>query len=177
MRYERLTLLPLLAAALILAGCGDHEDDLRSWMADVSKDLKPNLKPLPPIQQAETVTYQGAGQVDPFRPTKIEPDKKSGMFVPDANRRREPLEAYPLETLKMVGVLIKGGQSHAIIAADKTLHQVHVGNYMGQNYGRVTAISESEITLKELVEDANGEWVERVSTLQLQEQAPQEAKK
>mgnify|MGYP000880858758 FL=1 len=77
----------------------------------------------------------------------------------------------------MVGVLIKGGQSHAIIAADKTLHQVHVGNYMGQNYGRVTAISESEVTLKELVEDANGEWVERVSTLQLQEQAPQEAKK
>lgn len=77
----------------------------------------------------------------------------------------------------MVGVIIKQGQSHAIIAADKTLHQVRVGNYLGQNYGQITAISETEIALKELVEDQSGEWAERVSTLQLQEQAPQEAKK
>ena len=177
MRYMRLTLLPLAAAALIVGGCSDQEDDLRNWMAEASKDLKPNLKPLPQIQQAVVVSYQGASLIDPFRPAKLEPDKKSGMFMPDANRRREPLESYPLETLKMVGVLIKKGQSHAIVAVDKALHQVRVGNYMGQNYGKVTAISESEVTLKELVEDASGEWVERISTLQLQEQSPQEAKK
>ena len=173
----RLTLLLPLAAALIVSGCSDQEDDLRTWMTEASKDLKPNLKPLPPIQQMVPVSYQGGGTTDPFKAAKLESDKKSGMFVPDANRRREPLEAYPLESLKMVGVLIKQGQSHAIIAADKTLHQVRVGNYLGQNYGQITAISETEITLKELVEDQSGEWAERISTLQLQEQAPQEAKK
>lgn len=172
----QLTLMLPLMAALALSGCSDEQDDLRNWMTDASKDLKPNLKPLPPIQQAAEVVYEGAGKVDPFRMAKLEPDKKSGMFMPDANRRKEPLESFPLESLKMVGVLIKRGQSHAIIVADKTLHQVRVGNYLGQNYGQITAISESEITLKELVEDASGEWTERMSTLQLQEQAP-EAKK
>lgn len=173
----RLTLMISLAASALLVGCSDQQQDLRDWMADVSKDLKPNLKPLPQIRQAAVVTYQGSGMLDPFRAAKLEPDKKSGMFVPDANRRREPLESYPLESLKMVGVLMKQGQAHAIIAADKTLHQVKVGNYLGQNYGKITAIGESEVTLKELVEDAGGEWTERISTLQLQEQAPQEAKK
>jgi type IV pilus assembly protein PilP len=114
--------------------------------------------------------------IDPFKVSKLEPDKKSGVFVPDANRRREPLEAYPLESLKMVGVLIKRGQSHAIIAADKTLHQVRLGIISGRTTGR-SRPSETEVTLKELVEDAGGEWAERISTLQLQEQAPQEAKK
>jgi len=175
-RIMRLTVLPL-AAALLLGGCSDQQDDLRNWMEEASRDLKPNLKPLPPIQQVVPVSYQGAALIDPFKPAKLEPDKKSGLFVPDANRRREPLESYPLESLKMVGVLIKQGQSHAIVAADKTLHQVKVGNYLGQNYGHITAITETEVTLKELVEDSAGEWAERISTLQLQEQAPQEGKK
>ena len=177
MTIMRLKLLLPMAAALLMAGCGDRQEDLRNWMAEASKDLKPNLKPLPAIKQVEPVSYQGEGQIDPFRAAKLEPDKKAGMFIPDANRRREPLEAYPLESLKMVGVLIRKGQTHAIVAADKTLHQLRVGNYLGQNYGQITAISETEITLKELVEDAGGEWGERISTLQLQEQAPQEAKK
>jgi type IV pilus assembly protein PilP len=173
----RLTLVvPLLVSAL-LAGCSDQQQDLRDWMAEASKDLKPNLKPLPPIRQASVVNYDGGGMLDPFKPAKLEPDKKSTMFMPDANRRREPLEAYPLESLRMVGVMMKKGQVHAIIAVDKTLHQVKVGNYLGQNYGKITAISESDVSLKELVEDASGEWTERISTLQLQEQAPQEAKK
>ena len=177
MKSVRLTALLPLAAVLLLSGCGDEQDDLRSWMEENSKGLKPNLKPLPPIQQVVPVNYQGAGKIDPFRVAKLEPDKKGGQFAPDANRRREPLEAYPLESLKMVGVLMKHGQSHAIIVADKTLHQIKVGNYLGQNYGQVTAITETEVTLKELVEDASGEWTERISTLQLQEQAPQESKK
>ncbi len=177
MKSVRLTALLPLAAVLLLSGCGDEQDDLRGWMEENSKGLKPNLKPLPPIQQVVPVNYQGASKVDPFRVAKLEPDKKGGQFAPDANRRREPLEAYPLESLKMVGVLMKRGQSHAIIFADKTLHQVKVGNYLGQNYGQITAITETEVTLKELVEDASGEWTERISTLQLQEQAPQESKK
>ncbi|MBS0347772.1 MAG: pilus assembly protein PilP [Proteobacteria bacterium] len=173
----RLTLMVPLLASVLLAGCSDQQQDLRDWMAEASKDLKPSLKPLPPIRQASVVTYQGSGLIDPFKPAKLEPDKKSALFTPDANRRREPLEAYPLESLRMVGVMMKKGQVHAIIAVDKTLHQVKVGNYLGQNYGKITAITESDVSLKELVEDASGEWTERISTLQLQEQAPQEAKK
>ncbi len=175
----RLTLLLPLAAALIVSGCSDQEDDLRAWMTEASKDLKPNLKPLPPIQQMVPVSYEGVGDAtDPFKAAKLEPDKKSGHV----RARRQPAPRTPgrvsaAESLKMVGVLIKQGQSDAIIAADKTLHQVRVGNYLGQNYGQITGISETEITLKELVEDQSGEWAERISTLQLQEQAPQEAKK
>lgn len=173
----RQSILPILMVVALVAGCSSGEDDLRAWMADSSKDLKPNLKPLPPIKQAVQVIYEGETLQDPFKPAKLDPDKKSGMYMPDANRRREPLEAYTLESLKMVGVLIKQGQTQAVIAADKTLHQVKVGNYMGQNYGQVTSISENEITLKELIEDASGEWTERITTLQLQELSPQEAKK
>ncbi len=91
----RLTALLPLTAALFLYGCSDQQDDLRNWMAEASKDLKPNLKPLPPIQQVAAVSYQGASLIDPFKVSKLEPDKKSGVFVPDANRRREPLEAPP----------------------------------------------------------------------------------
>ncbi|MDD3352882.1 pilus assembly protein PilP, partial [Zoogloea sp.] len=135
-------LLPL-ALSVSLAACSDEQQDMRAWMNEASRDLKPNLRPLPPIQQGEEVAYDAAGLVDPFRPAKLEPDKKSNQFIPDANRRKEPLEAYPLESLKMVGVLLKGGQAHAIVAMDKTLHQVRVGNYLGQNYGQVTAINET----------------------------------
>lgn len=177
MKIVRLPAMLPLVVALLLSGCSDDQGDLRSWMEENSKGLKPNLKPLPPIQQVVPVAYEGAGKVDPFRVAKLEPDKKGGQFAPDANRRREPLESYPLESLKMVGVLLRHGQANAIISADKTLHQVKVGNYLGQNYGQITAITETEITLKELVEDANGEWTERISTLQLQEQTPQESKK
>ena len=92
MKSVRLTALLPLAAVLLLSGCGDEQDDLRSWMEENSKGLKPNLKPLPPIQQVVPVNYQGASKVDPFRVAKLEPDKKGGQFAPDANRRREPLE-------------------------------------------------------------------------------------
>lgn len=88
---------------------------------------------------------------------------------PNLDRRREPLEAYPLESLKMVGVLMQNKVVHALVQVDKSLYQVKVGNYMGQDFGVVTAISESEVTLRELVEDMNGDWVERTSSLLLQE--------
>lgn len=86
------------------------------------------------------------------------------------DRRREPLEAYPLESMQMVGVLEQGRTVHALVSVNNTLHQVKVGHYMGQNFGVVTAISESEVTLRELVEDVYGDWVERTSSLVLQEQ-------
>ncbi|GAA5176426.1 type 4a pilus biogenesis lipoprotein PilP [Niveibacterium umoris] len=158
-------------ALAVLSGCGggDHAG-VRQWMEESSKDLKGRVPPLPQLQTFPVVAYDAGALIDPFRPAKIEAAKGGGGGAkPDLNRRREPLESYPLESLRMVGILSMKGKPMAIISADKTLYQVGVGNYMGQNFGVITNVSESEITLKELIEDTNGDWVERVNTLQLQE--------
>lgn len=137
--------------------------------------MKVGVKPLPGMQVFPAVEYEAAGLVQPFDANRLAVDKKAGKSNgPDVNRRREPLESFPLESLKLVGVMVKGKDTHAVIKAGASLFQARVGNYMGQNFGVITRISESEVTLKELVEDLNGEWTERTSSLQLQEQ---EAKK
>lgn len=168
--------LVMLAA---LSGCGgDEHQELKQWMADSSKELKGRIPPLPQIKTFPVVAYDAIELLDPFSAKKLDAGKGSRSNntgpKPDLNRRREPLEVFPLETLKMVGAMTLAGKPVAVVLADRTLYQASVGNYMGQNFGVVTKITESEITLKELIEDANGDWVERVSTLQLQDQ---EAKK
>lgn len=160
----------------MLAGCGGNDHaSVKQWMDESSKDLKGRVPPLPQLKTFPVVAYDAGALIDPFRPAKIEAAKGGGGGAkPDLNRRREPLESYPLESLRMVGIMTMKGKPIAIVNADKTLYQVGVGNYMGQNFGVITNVSESAITLKELIEDTNGDWVERVNTLQLQEQ---EAKK
>ena len=163
----------ILIVCLALAACGNEEhQDLKQWMNEATKDLKGGIPPLPEIKPFPVIAYDASNLPDPFRPSKIEPEKRpasSGGIQPDLNRRREALEAYPLESLKMVGTLMQSKRAHALIAADKNVHQVKVGNYMGQNFGIVTKISEDEVTLRELVADSLGEYSERSSTLKLQE--------
>jgi type IV pilus assembly protein PilP len=162
----------IFLACLGLAGCGGEEhQDLRQWMKESTKDFKGRVPPLPEIKSFPPVAYEAIDLLEPFNSAKIEPEKKpgSGGLKPDFERRKEPLEAYPLESLKMVGVLVKGKMTHALVQADKTLHQVKIGNYMGQNFGIITEIGETEIKLKELVSDSLGDYAERTSTLQLQE--------
>lgn len=173
MRILAVTLLTCL-----LAGCGGGEhEDLKQWMKESTRDLKAKVPPLPEIKPFPVVAYEGTELTDPFNPRKIEPEKKGGGGAgPDVNRRREPLEAYPLESLRMVGALHNAKGVNAVVQADRAYHQVRVGNYLGQNFGVVTRISESEVTLKELVQDSAGDWTERTSTLQLQEKQ-QEARK
>jgi type IV pilus assembly protein PilP len=109
--------------------------------------------------------------VDPFKASKIGPEDKKGGggFRPDLDRPKEPLESYPLESLKYVGVMTRNKTSYAIVQADGSLFQVRLGNYMGQNFGVIVGVSEVEVTLRELVQDAAGDWIERTSSLQLQE--------
>ena len=90
---------------------------------------------------------------------------------PELARRKEPLEAFPLDSMSVVGSIIRAGQPVALIKVDNLLYQVKLGNYLGQNYGRVMKINESEITLREIVQDAVGEWIERIATLELQERS------
>ncbi|MBZ0131612.1 MAG: pilus assembly protein PilP [Rhodocyclaceae bacterium] len=162
----------ILLGCLMLAACGgeDHQD-LRQWMKESTKDFKGKIPPLPEIKSFPAVAYEAGDLVEPYNASKIEPERKAGGggIKPDLDRRKEPLEAYPLESLKMVGTLTKGKMVHALVQADKNLHQVKIGNYMGQNFGIITDINETEVQLKELVPDSLGDYTERTSTLQLQE--------
>lgn len=162
----------VLGVGLLLLGCsGEEHEDLKNWMKAQEQEMRPKLTPLPKLASFPAVDYDAGALVDPFQPVRLEPEKRpgSGANAPDPNRRREPLEAYPLEALKMVGQMMMNGRPVALILADKTVYQVKIGNYMGQNFGVVTKISEAQVVLKELIEDANGDWVERESTIELQE--------
>jgi type IV pilus assembly protein PilP len=93
------------------------------------------------------------------------------LLVAELARRREPLEAFPLDSMTMVGSVAKQGTPYALLSVDKLLYQVRPGDYLGQNYGRINKITETEIVLREIVQDAAGEWIERAAKLQLQEKA------
>lgn len=159
----------------ILASCGGEEhQDIKQWMKEQSKDMRGRVPPLPEIKPFPIVSYDATDLLDPYRPAKIEPTKKpeagGGGLRPDLNRPREELEKYPLESLKMVGTMDLGGKNFAIIQVDRKVYRVTAGNYMGLNYGRIMKVTEAEVQLKELIQDTQGNWDERDSSLQLQEQ-------
>ncbi|MBW7901157.1 MAG: pilus assembly protein PilP [Rhodocyclaceae bacterium] len=157
--------------ALLLAGCGGGEqEELRQWMAEETKGMRGSVPPLPQVKPYEPVPYDAAGLVDPFRPAKMQADQKpsGGGLQPDLHRPKEPLEAYPLESIRYVGAMTRNRQWHGIVQVDGALHQVRPGNYMGQDFGVIVRIAETEMDLRELVQDSAGDWVERTRTLYLQ---------
>lgn len=176
MRFPAWVVVSLYSIPL-LWGCGSGEhEDIKQWMAESSMDLKGRAPPLPELKPFPIVSYEGMQGSDPFSDTRLEPEKKegSGTNGPDLNRPKEQLESFPLESLSYVGIVTKGksNSKHGLILADGVVFSVGVGNYLGQNYGRITAIGESEIVLKEILQDPSGqtaEWVERQATLQMQE--------
>ena len=164
------------AAALVLAGCGgDEHGDLKQELAQLTKDFRGQVPPLPQVKPYEPVPYTAEGQVDPFRSDRIEvaqigprgPDKSK--IAEHEKRIKEPLEAFPLESIQMLGTITQDKETFALVKAGPNLYRVKKGNYMGQNFGVITAIDEGQIRLKELVQDSGGEWVERASALQLVE--------
>jgi type IV pilus assembly protein PilP len=148
-------------------------------MLEQKNQMRPHIKPISEPKQFKPESYSEAGMADPFSPDKLTQALKrdaaqpstttSALITPELARRKEALEAYPLDTMVMVGSLIQKGKPAALIRVDKLLYQVRPGNYLGMNYGRVTKITETEVTLREIVQDAVGEWIERPATLQLQE--------
>lgn len=173
---KRILLLTLCA---MLAACadGDHED-VRRWMEDNSRDLRGRIAKLPEVLPYQPVPYEVESLTDPFRPSKIEPDAKyrqgngkGGAFQPDfeaRDLRNEVLEKYPLESLTMIGRLVINGRPIALIKYEDRVRQVKVGGYIGLDFGVVTAITENEVKVKELVQDSAGDWSERSSSLLLQ---------
>ena len=156
---------------LALAACGgESHQDLRAWMQDQGKGVKGKLDPLPQVKPYEPFTYNAFDLPDPFKPRKIEPAKGGSKLAPDLNRRKEPLESFPLESLQMVGTLQRGKNTYALVrTTDKDIYQIRIGNYLGQNFGVVVQISEGEVQVRELVQDGAGDWTERSSTIQLAE--------
>ncbi len=164
-------LLPVLALGVLLTACGgDQGDDLDQYMRDAAKHIKPSVKPLPEVKPYVALQYNADGSlVDPFRARKA--INKSSALQPNLNRAKEPLEAYPLESLKYVGLLSRNKLTYALLKTpDNNVQQVKIGNFVGQNFGRITQITDSELILNEIVQDElSGDWVERVSNLALQD--------
>lgn len=165
----------LVAICVGLASCGGEQySDLREFVKESDKLPHGRIPPLPDVKPYEPFSYDAYSLVDPFKPRKIEPPKTAagGGIQPDLARRKEPLEAYPLENLRMVGTLQQNKATYALVKSpDNNLFRVKSGSYLGQNFGLITEISESTIKLKEIVQDSGGDWTERISTLTLTEDA------
>lgn len=155
----------------LLAGCGSDQSDLRAWMDESRRTMPREIEKIAEPKTFPPFRYASANEIDPFSLIKLKlglPQARSGMVRPDLARPREVLEAYPLDSMAMVGNLVRGGKTVALVMAEKMLYQARVGHYIGQNFGRITRISEDEITIREIVQDAAGDWVERDSVLKLQ---------
>jgi type IV pilus assembly protein PilP len=179
MRGRQLPVLLALAAAA-LAGCeGSEHAELQQWMAEQRSKTRPQVPPIPEPKKFSPQLYALEGSTEPFSNQKLAQALKrdsttsttSALIAPELNRRKEPLEGFPLDAMQMVGSLVKQGQPVALVKVDNLLYQVKPGNYLGQNYGRITKVGETEVVLRELVQDAAGEWIERPATLQLQERS------
>ncbi|HKV96385.1 MAG TPA: pilus assembly protein PilP [Gammaproteobacteria bacterium] len=165
--------LALAASALLLTGCGDRMQDLKQYVAQTKALRGGPIAPLPQIKPMQTFTYDEANLRSPFVPV-LQNFANSGIsgnargLHPDINRPRQYLEQFPLDSLKMMGtVTLKGAMDALIRDGDGVVHRVTVGNYMGQNFGKIVKISQAGLILREIVPDGQGGWTERTTTVQL----------
>lgn len=173
----RRRLLLAVSSVLLTACAAEEHQDIKEWMRENSKDLKGNVPPLPELKPFPIVSYNGSELTDPFAAGKIIPEKTAtgGGNTPNFDRPKEPLESYPLESLKLVGVMLpgKGGTktAYALIQSSGGLFYVVAGNHLGQNFGVVTVISDDQVKIKETIKDPTGQtadWVDRPASLYLE---------
>lgn len=174
-----LCLLAAVYGVAMLSGCANSEqDELKSWMLSERNSIRPDVKPLPEPTRFEPYPYGGERYVEPFSGERLAsilsagqslPGERSELIEQELVRRKQPLEAFPLDAMTMVGVLDSKGKKVGLVKVDALLYQVSAGAYLGQNFGKIMKIEESQIVLREIVQDAAGEWIERPAALQLQE--------
>ena len=161
----------VLALCSFLVACGgDQGDDLDAFMKNAGNEMQVKIKPLPEVKPYLALQYNADNLLnDPFRPRKA--STKATGVLPNFNRAKEPMEAYPLESIQYVGHLSKGKLAYALLKTpDSGIQQAKVGNFIGQNYGMITKITDSEVTLKEIVQDdLSGDWIERETIITIQE--------
>src|SRR5882724_10229489 len=177
---KRVPILFLPVAIVAIVGCtASNEVEIQQWMAEVRQSMKPTTQAVPEPKEFAPFAYEAKAQVDPFDAQKVvmavarqqQARVSSSSIKPDLDRRRETLEGFPLDQIRMVGMMRQSGTNVALLETNGATHLVRVGSYVGQNFGLITRISESELQLKEIVQDAAGEWVERPAKLELQEAA------
>ncbi len=170
----------IVVSAACLNACGNSDqDELHQWVVEQRVQVRSAVAPITEPKRFLPQPYEDGGRLEPFdllrltqalRRDAVQP-QSSALLAPELVRRKEALESFPLDTMAMVGSLSRSGQPVALVSVDKLLYQVRVGSYLGLNYGRVNRITESEVSLREIVQDAAGEWVERMATLQLQDRS------
>lgn len=175
------TPVALACAAVLLVACGSSgQEDLQAWMAQQRAVTKPQVQPIPEPKKFTPQAYTQESSTDPFSNQKLtqalkresaQSTSNAGLVAPELSRRKEPLESYPLDSMQMVGSLMKEDLPVALLRVDNLIYQVRPGNYLGQNYGKILKVGETDVVLREIVQDAAGEWIERTATLQLQERS------
>ena len=179
MKYFTTVRIAAIVGAVLLGACGGEEQsELRQELAAMTKDLRGRVDPLPQVKSFEPVPYKGESMVDPFVPGRIVVTQAStgggggggggGGLQPNLNRPKEPLEAFPMESIQMVGTLSQNKDVFALVRAGANLFRVKKGNYLGPNFGVIVGIDEGQISVKEVVQDSGGDWVERSTSLQMQ---------
>ena len=170
-----------LAAVAMLTACGAApEDELQQWMLVQKNETHPKIKPISEPKLFKPESYAMVSDVEPFSSQKLTQSLKKdstqaasngALIAPELARRKEPLEEFPMDAMALVGSMVRAGKPVALVTVGKLLYQVRTGDHLGQNFGRVTKISETEVSLREIVQDAAGEWIERTASLQLQERS------
>ena len=181
MRIRPLSLPPVLVlSTLLVSGCGDSDvKEVNAWMDQVKQETKVHVAPISEPKTFIPFAYTAKDEVDPYNANKLlgelarAAEKADSPFKPDAKRPKEFLESFPLDTMRMVGTMQKAGTSYGLLQIDRSMYQVKPGQRLGQNFGVVTAVTETTISIKETVQDAGGEWVQRTSLLELQESKEQ----
>lgn len=171
-----LLLLPLL----LLSACAQDMNDLEQYIAEVKERPARPLDPIPEVEPYVPADYIAADLRDPFVPNEIFNPEESDPEVQDnsgprpiAGREKEPLEAFPIDSLRMVGSIQIGGVPYALVrSSEPFVYRVREGDYMGQNHGRVIAVSPDQLQMQELFPDGAGRWVQRDTALTLTDAVP-----
>ncbi|HSI53824.1 MAG: pilus assembly protein PilP [Ramlibacter sp.] len=176
-----ITSITAVSVVSLLTACSQSgQEELQQWMTEQRAQTKPQVTPIPEPKKFTPQAYTQEAATDPFSNQKLTQALKresssstsnAALVAPELARRKEPLESYPLDAMAMVGSLMKEGKPVALVRVDNLLYQVRPGNYLGQNFGKITKVGETDVVLREIVQDAAGEWIERTATLQLQERS------
>jgi type IV pilus assembly protein PilP len=177
----RTTAVGVLSLSVLLTACSrSGQEELQDWMKEQRAQTRPKVQPIPEPKKFSPQAYTQEQATEPFSNLKLtqalrrestQTTSNAALVAPELARRKEPLEALPLDSMAMVGSLLKEGKPVALVRVDNLLYQVRPGNYLGQNFGRILKVTETEVLLREIVQDAAGEWIERTATLQLQERS------
>ncbi len=168
----------ILACMFVITGCGKNHgvSDLQTFTKKAFENKKPAVDPLPALQPAAVFVYTATEEKDPFneanlvvQKVKVEDTTDDGENAPDLTRKKEPLEAYPIDALQLVGLLNKSGIDWAIInAPDNTVHRVAEGNYMGKDNGVIVLLQNNLIRVDERVKNSTGKWEDKPVELALE---------